>query len=373
LQENSLKKEKLLVFHPALAPYRVDFFNALDDRFKLQLFFESNNLREQELDQKLLHQKLTCRPYFIKRGFLLGGRFISLEYFHILSKVNPDIIVSSEYGLATICAAIWNYLLGGKRRLYLMCDDNHLLIKNKGKVKVAIRYLISKMITGVILPSAEVASLYKSSVSRTNKVLILPIIHDEVTFSTMLSKSVEVARDNVRLNGLDNKRIILFVGRLVVEKNIEILIKAFERAALSDAKLVIVGDGPDYARLNNLVVDLGIENNLLFVGKKEGPALVSWYVAAGLFVLPSTHEPFGAVVNEALIAGCAVLCSNRAGARTLIDENNGHIFNPYSIEELSLLLQKFAPDQVNVSSLAMKKNKMPMKFMQVLDDLYKLV
>ena len=60
-----------------------------------------------------------------------------------------------------------------------------------------------------------------------------------------------------------------------------------------------------------------------------------------VFVLPSKYEPFGAVVNEALLAGCYVLCSLAAGASCLIEDGvNGNVFSPDSLQELVSLLKR---------------------------------
>ena len=124
-------------------------------------------------------------------------------------------------------------------------------------------------------------------------------------------------------------------------------------------------------QLEDIVNELGLANNVLFTGKVEGLELLSWYFLAGLFVLPSMHEPFGAVVNEALIAGCSVLCSEKAGARTLINRSNGAVFDPESIDELTYLLKKFTPKRLNMSEVKMRKSKMSIRFKEMATELFK--
>lgn len=69
--------------------------------------------------------------------------------------------------------------------------------------------------------------------------------------------------------------------------------------------------------------------------EKEGDDLYVWYKAADTLVLPSYREPFGAVVNEALLAGCKCVVSKNAGASCLINEGiNGYTFDPTSIDDL---------------------------------------
>ena len=63
---------------------------------------------------------------------------------------------------------------------------------------------------------------------------------------------------------------------------------------------------------------------------------MAWYQRVDLFVLPSIREAFGAVVNEALVAGCPVLVSSLAGAAELVVPGwNGEVFSPDSESELA--------------------------------------
>jgi glycosyltransferase involved in cell wall biosynthesis len=94
-----------------------------------------------------------------------------------------------------------------------------------------------------------------------------------------------------------------------------------------ESVIVFVGDGEQKKFIENFVVENHLENKILLPGRFEGPELYAWYLSASGFVLPSIYEPYGAVVNEALIFGLKVLCSKFAGSFNLVGEN-GMIFNP---------------------------------------------
>lgn len=98
--------------------------------------------------------------------------------------------------------------------------------------------------------------------------------------------------------------------------------------------MIIVGDGDLRSDLSEYVKKLNLEKKIIFTGRQEGELLYSWYVIAQIFILPSTNERFGAVVNEALIGGCFTLCSSYAGASSLINKDNGLLFNPYDEKDL---------------------------------------
>lgn len=75
---------------------------------------------------------------------------------------------------------------------------------------------------------------------------------------------------------------------------------------------------------------------MIFTGRLEGLPLYAWYNVADCFVLPSTQEAFGAVTNEALVAGCKCLISELAGSQCLIENGkNGYTFDPHSKSDLT--------------------------------------
>jgi glycosyltransferase involved in cell wall biosynthesis len=100
---------------------------------------------------------------------------------------------------------------------------------------------------------------------------------------------------------------------LIPKKGTHLIIQAI--AGMEQAKqpdLVIVGDGPERERLEELVSQNKLEASVRFIGFAEPEDMVGWYVAADIFVLPSS-ETWGVVVSEALAAGLPVLVSDQVG------------------------------------------------------------
>lgn len=124
----------------------------------------------------------------------------------------------------------------------------------------------------------------------------------------------------------------LYVGRLAPEKNITGLVEAFARYRSVAGKwsLVIVGDGPQRNQLERQCASLGVAGHVKFAGLKTASETTPYYAFAKCFILPSTREPWGLVVNEAMASGLPVLVSERCGcAEDLVDpRRNGFLFNP---------------------------------------------
>lgn len=108
-----------------------------------------------------------------------------------------------------------------------------------------------------------------------------------------------------------------------------------------------------------------INDKVFFTGQLSGAELYAWYALADVFVLPSSFEPFGAVVNEALVAGCFVIVSDNVGANSLINEDNGLIVKANSEAELQRAL-KTSLTKIS-SKRYTKTNKMPFQFDELLE------
>jgi glycosyltransferase involved in cell wall biosynthesis len=119
--------------------------------------------------------------------------------------------------------------------------------------------------------------------------------------------------------------VLLSVGRLAVEKNLELLIKSYMHARDIEprTKLVVVGDGPLRESLQKKCPEA------IFVGKKMGLELAQYYASADIFVFPSLTETFGNVTIEAMASGLAVIAYRHAAAGDLIESGaNGITVDP---------------------------------------------
>ena len=83
---------------------------------------------------------------------------------------------------------------------------------------------------------------------------------------------------------------------------------------MPDAQLMVVGDGPEGQSLRELATRLGAEDHIHFLGFHQRDELVELYTCADAFCLPSRHEPWGVVVNEAAACGLPLVVSDRVGA-----------------------------------------------------------
>lgn len=143
----------------------------------------------------------------------------------------------------------------------------------------------------------------------------------------------------------NDKKVILFVGRLAEKKGVTYLIEAMKKI---DAKLVIVGDGPLRESLELQAKEQG--NKIVFLGAKTHDELKTIYASADIFVAPSItakdgdQEGFGLVMLEAMASGLPIVASNSGGISDLIHDNeNGLLVNEKDVsgiaEKVNLLIE----------------------------------
>jgi len=121
---------------------------------------------------------------------------------------------------------------------------------------------------------------------------------------------------------LPEEKIVLFVGRLVYEKGIHVLINAVPKIlAKVNAKFIIVGSGYMKEQLLNIVRSMGLEHKVLFEGFMDEPTLHNLQKCADVSVVPSLFEPFGIVALEAMAAKSPVVASDTGGLSEIIEHD----------------------------------------------------
>jgi D-inositol-3-phosphate glycosyltransferase len=132
------------------------------------------------------------------------------------------------------------------------------------------------------------------------------------------------ARGRLRLDPL--APVLLFVGRIQPLKGAQLALRCLAELPHPEAVLLVVG-GPsgaegeaELARLHQLAADLDVESRVRFVEPQPHPALVTYYRAADVCLVPSRTESFGLVALEAAACGTPVVAADVGGLRSLIDD-----------------------------------------------------
>lgn len=350
-------KKKLLIFHPTIAPYRIDFFNDLYRAYDTRVCLQYWNLRDQTFDYEKIYAQFVFTPYYLKEVLKCGARSIWGGIWIHLDEFQPDVVLVSEYGISALMVLLHRFFKRKQYKVVSICDDSYNMLADKNEFSALhrmARRIVVPRLDDLVLVEPKAEEWYQQ---HYGKGFCFPIIKKEEAARADYARVMEQSAQLRKEYTLDDKKVFLFVGRLVDLKNVDTAIRAFSRLNQSTHAFVVVGDGPKRDEWEALARDLNA--NVLFVGRLEGDALNVWYNVADIFVLPSYQEAFGAVTNEALLAGCYALVSNKAGSSCLIEEGvNGYTFSPMDMEELATRMSEIAGYAVDYDANGLKKNQM---------------
>lgn len=183
--------------------------------------------------------------------------------------------------------------------------------------------------TELIVPTTKTYKLFKEKYKFKKNIHIIPTgIEVERFYEENINKKELInLRKSLRISKKDF--IILFVGRLAEEKNVEFLIKAEQALAkkYNNIKLLIVGDGPDKEKYEELSKKIGLEKNIIFTGKAAWEDMPYYYHIANIFATASKTETQGLTIIEAMASNVVPLCmKDEAFISMVTDELNGLFF-----------------------------------------------
>ncbi len=159
-------------------------------------------------------------------------------------------------------------------------------------------------------------------------------------------------RENWLRNNYDipeENRILLFVGRLTREKNLEYLIDAFTlvKREMPNTTLVLTAQGPLEHELKQLVVNLGMQLDIdvIFTGAQPFDTLVDIYYSSDLFVFSSMTETQGLVLIEAMAAGLPVVAVRAYGVQDMVDNGIDGVLTECNREEYAQAITGILSDR----------------------------
>ena len=275
-----------------------------------------------------------------------GKLKLSILLWKRLNALRPRVVlVPGYYHLPGITAALWARL---HRRCSVLMTESTAFDHKRQFVrellkKTVLRGLFNWAVTG---GKAHVRYLDQLGFPKDRIAGCYDVVDNETIRTGSLSvKEVDGPTQH-------NRPYFLFVGRLAEEKNVETLLASWidYRKQGGGWPLVLAGDGPRRASLEAEAAASGFGAQVSFPGLKNLRELIPLYAAAGCFVLPSTREPWGLVVNEAMAAGLPVLVSRHCGCREdlVLEGENGFSFAPADVPALTEHLhsmEQLSPDR----------------------------
>lgn len=199
---------------------------------------------------------------------------------------------------------------------------------SKKLVEYFTKFYCDTTATELIVPTNKTYKLFKEKYKFSKNINIIPtgIEVDRFFFENIQTKELNELRKQLKLSKKDF--VLLFVGRLAEEKNVEFLIESHVEIIKKypNAKLMIVGDGPDKEKYEEYVKTLGLEKNILFTGKSAWEDMPYYYHLSDLFVTASKTETQGLTVIEAMASNVVPLCMKDEAFQSMITEELNGLF-----------------------------------------------
>ena len=206
--------------------------------------------------------------------------------------------------------------------------------------------------------SSGAAEQLKALGFSADRIVLAPYVVDNAWWTEC---AAEVDRDAVRASWQipANAPVVLFCAKLQPWKGPLDLLEAFARANVPESFLVFAGDGPLRSQIEQRARDLNVFDRVHFLGFVNQSQLPAVYSSSDLLVLPSLYEPFGLVVNEAMLCGCPVVVSDRVGAKydLVRPGENGYVFPVGDVDALAAILGDICSNPDNRARLSIAARK----------------
>jgi glycosyltransferase involved in cell wall biosynthesis len=338
---------RAVILNNEILPYRIPLFQALHDRSDLDTHVFFSTMRSKERTWTIDPATLTF-PHRILPGICLRppkSRFSEKRSIYInptlfleLARRRPDVIIGYEFSVPSMTALLYARI--ARRPLLIWSECTPLTDRHLTRGQRWTRRVIIPRAQGFFGTSPPACRNLIAQGAPPERVVEAPQVH-QVDWN--VRQAAQAREKNPSSDGL-----ILSVGSLIERKGLGLLLEAFARARVRhpSIRLRIVGEGPLRGKLEQQVMQTGLQNRVDFAGFVEPDGMPSEYAGAELFILPSFEETFGVVVVEALACGVPVICSSFAGVSAyLTDGDDAYIVDPNDTQLLAGRMDRLLDDR----------------------------
>lgn len=282
------------------------------------------------------------KPIFkIKMPFYNSLDLVIPNFFKIKNKIkelNPDLLYISTPGTVGLCALISAKILNiAVVGIYHTDFPSYMYKNTKSKFvkKITLMYLkfFYKSFTALFSRSCEYIDIIKKQLAfKEEDLYILKAGINIENFDKSYKNENIWEKYDIEKNDFK----VLYVGRLSVEKNVDLLIEHWKKLKLENAKLILVGDLEfELERKEEL-------KNIVFLGRKQKRELSQIYASSDCFIFPSTTDTLGQVVLEALSSALPVIVTNSGGPSSFVKKEFGYVIDINSFDEVKNSLEELS-------------------------------
>ncbi len=294
-----------------------------DTKFKGKIFVDEDNvIRIPGIRIKKLYGYRISRPVSLSAYKLLGS--LGIDVCHVHTEFSMRFIASA-FCKGKKIPLIYTY--------HTMYEDYTHYVTN-GHFNSAARRLVRWLVylyahgTSALIAPTEKTKEALLSYNIENEIFVIPsgINTEALKRSNFSEKQIAALRSNY---GLEDKFVIVYLGRIAEEKNIDLLIRAMPKIkqTIKNAVLLVVGYGPQEERLKAQAESLNLSDCVIFTGKVNHSEIGLYYAMGNVFASASTSETQGLTYIEAMAASLPVIAmKDKCLDGVLFDGVNGYLF-----------------------------------------------
>lgn len=344
--------KKVLLLSNVPSPYLTPLFNKLaqESKWNLDVCYISS------WGGNVGWPERPVQDYGVNEKDILDQRFQNLKKCSIqlaatiallerILKKQPDYLVIYGYTrLPQVVALLWCIL--ARLPFAIAGDATYYADKAKSLRKFLKRGwlgIISRYAAAIIAVGKASQMFWEAYGAPLEKIFRVSFAVNNDFFAIESCKRAGEAAIFRRQYGWQGKTVFLYVGRLIKRKNVDLLIRAMLQLSDKDMVVLIVGDGEERASLEALA---GRDRRIHFANIASQNELPFYYALADVLILPSSAEPWGLVINEAMACGLAIIAHRHCGAAVdLVTADNGILLQGFAVEELAAAMKSVAADE----------------------------
>lgn len=313
---------KLLFYTNIPSPYFVEYLNELGKYAEITVIFEKESFAHRDDSWKKFNAD-NFTYHYLKGINITKTQIVDLRATRYI-KENPDALVIIASPLTPVGMQCIEYCRR-QNRTYLLQSEGGIPKDGKGikeKIKYHFLHGASLYLSGM---RAE-GDYFTAYGAKPESIRTYPFasLHEKDLITDLISEN---EKNTIKKElGINQKKIVLFVGRMIHIKGIDVLIKSC-KGLQNDVGVYMVG-GEAVEPYISLAKDLEV-NNIHYISHAPLEVLRKYYLAADVFVLPTRGDTWGLVINEAMTYGLPVITTRNcvAGVQLIQDGKNGFLID----------------------------------------------
>jgi glycosyltransferase involved in cell wall biosynthesis len=352
--------KRIVFVHPAIRSYRAELFERLAKHGIEYLFSSINDVDTPAgIETRRILEKTAIKYHQCREFQLFGRKNFSFDLWRVLKY--EIVIFSCATSIPFLLLALPLKIVGKKVILFDEMWKYPEKIFVYDILRPIIRLLVKRTVAGYVAAGSKAAQYMREEYSAVDKKM--QIAFNTTSIDLTSQKKLKYSQHFLNLKKeIDclGRPVVLYLGRLVRYKGLDILIKAVSYLDIR-VTLLVVGDGPYRQECEKLIDSCGMNEDTIFWGACDIDEASCFYELADIFVLPTRflqgepvgYESWGFTINEAMAFGLPVLASDAVGsAYDLIRHmETGMFFKSEDIQDLQRVLRRVLSDQELMRSI----------------------